>query len=395
MSKAILDKNNKLILPDDFLRRNHLLKDQEWWVNQRDGSVILLPRVPDLRKVYIEPTTLCNLKCHTCIRNVWENQGGHMRIEVFLDLIEQFGEFPQLERVVFMGFGEPFLHPQILQMIQLVRERNLDVTIISNGLLLDKPILQEIINLRVDRLVISLDGVTPETYAGVRGASLASVLENIRTLNDVKSEMGSLFPALGIEFVALKSNIPELERMSELASRLNASSVLVSNVLAYTDEMRDEILYGYEPRLPLKSGSWPVRADAWVMWGTLNLPRMQWGAEQRCRFINDRATVIGWDGSVLPCLALSHFYSYLTVDGQRKQVKRYPMGNITHTPLLEIWTSEDYCRFRGEVRDFHFPSCPNCDLRDNCDLREKNEACWGWNPSCADCLWAQDIIRCP
>jgi MoaA/NifB/PqqE/SkfB family radical SAM enzyme len=71
------------------------------------------------------------------------------------------------------------------------------------------------------------------------------------------------------------------------------------------------------------------------------------------------------------------------------------MGNITHTPLLEIWTSEDYCRFRGEVRDFHFPSCPNCDLRDNCDLREKNEACWGWNPSCADCLWAQDIIRCP
>ena len=220
MSKAILDKNNKLILPDDFLRRNHLLKDQEWWVNQRDGSVILLPRVPDLRKVYIEPTTLCNLKCHTCIRNVWENQGGHMRIEVFLNLIEQFGEFPQLERVVFMGFGEPFLHPQILQMVQLIRERNLDVTIISNGLLLDKPILQEIVNLRVDRLVISLDGVTPETYAGVRGASLASVLENIRTLNDVKSEIGSLFPALGIEFVALKSNIPELERMSELASRL-------------------------------------------------------------------------------------------------------------------------------------------------------------------------------
>jgi MoaA/NifB/PqqE/SkfB family radical SAM enzyme len=176
MSKAILDKNNKLILPDDFLRRNHLLKDQEWWVNQRDGSVILLPRVPDLRKVYIEPTTLCNLKCHTCIRNVWENQGGHMRIEVFLDLIEQFGEFPQLERIVFMGFGEPFLHPQILQMIQLVRERNLDVTIISNGLLLDKPVLLEIVKLRVDRLVISLDGVTPETYEGVRGASLASVL---------------------------------------------------------------------------------------------------------------------------------------------------------------------------------------------------------------------------
>ena len=395
MSKAVLGKDNNLILPERFLRRNHLLEDQEWWINQRDGSVILLPRVPDLRKLYIEPTTLCNLKCHTCIRNIWENQGGHMGMEIFHALMEQIGEFPQLDRVVFIGFGEPFMHPHILEMIGLVHQRNLDVTIITNGLLLDNSILREIVQLGVDRLVVSLDGVTPETYAGVRGASLAKVLDNIRSLNEIKSELGSLFPALGIEFVALESNITELDRMSELASRLNATSVLVSNVLAYTEEMRDEILYGYEPRLPFKARSWPVRADAWVMWGTLNLPRMQWGAEQRCRFVNDRAAVIGWDGNVAPCMALSHNYSYFTIDGQRKQVTRYELGNITQVPLLEIWTSEEYCRFRGEVRDFAFPSCPNCDLRNNCDLREKNMACWGWNPSCADCLWAQDIVRCP
>ncbi len=318
-----------------------------------------------------------------------------MGMKTFHTLMEQIGEFPQLDRVVFVGFGEPFTHPHILEMIASVQTRNLDVTLVSNGLLLDDSILREIVQLSVDRLVISLDGVTPETYAGVRGASLTKVLDNIRNLNEIKRELGSLFPALGIEFVALESNITELDRMSELASRLNASSVLVSNVLAYTDEMWDEILYGYEPRLPFKTGSWPVRADAWVMWGTLNLPRMQWGAEQRCRFVNDRAAVIGWDGNVAPCMALSHNYSYLTIDGQRKQVTRYELGNITQDSLLEIWTSEEYCRFRGEVREYNFPSCPNCDLRNNCDLREKNMACWGWNPSCADCLWAQDIVRCP
>lgn len=395
MSKAVLDKNNHLLLPEGFLRRNHLLENQEWWVNQRDGSLVLLPRVPDLRKLYIEPTTLCNLKCQTCIRNVWDSPGGHMEMDILHALLEQMRAFPQLERVVFVGFGEPFMHPSILEMIELVHQRDRDVTIISNGLLLDRAKLREIVKLRVDRLVISLDGVTPETYAGVRGASLSKVLDNIRILNEVKTELGSLFPALGIEFVALKSNIAELDRMSELASRLNAASVLVSNVLVYTDDMRDEVLYGFEPRLPLKSQSWPVRADAWVMWGTLNLPRMQWGAEQRCRFVNDRATVIGWDGNVSPCMALSHPYSYVTIDGHRKQVSRYELGDITQAPLLEIWTSEEYCRFRGEVRDFNFPSCPSCDLRDNCDLRKKNEACWGWNPSCADCLWAQDIVRCP
>jgi radical SAM protein with 4Fe4S-binding SPASM domain len=104
---------------------------------------------------------------------------------------------------------------------------------------------------------------------------------------------------------------------------------------------------------------------------------------------------VGWDGGVAPCYALSHNYSYFAIDGRKKQVSRYLLGNVNEQPLAETWISEEYMRFRGEVRGFHFPSCPNCDLRESCDLRERNEGCWGWNPSCADCLWAQDIVRCP
>jgi len=80
----------------------------------------------------------------------------------------------------------------------------------------------------------------------------------------------------------LKSNLVELAELTGLASRLNAARVLVSNVLPYTEEMRNEILYGYEPRPPFKASGWPVKADAWVMWGTLELPRMHWGAERSC-----------------------------------------------------------------------------------------------------------------
>jgi MoaA/NifB/PqqE/SkfB family radical SAM enzyme len=47
---------------------------------------------------------------------------------------------------------------------------------------------------------------------------------------------------------------------------------------------------------------------------------------------------------------------------------------------------EDYVRFRAQVRNFRFPSCVDCDIGDTCDVRESNEGCWGWNPSCADCL---------
>ncbi len=395
MPKAVMGEDGSIRLPEEFLHRHRASQDMEWWLNQRDSALILLPRLPDLRKLYLEPSTVCNLNCRTCIRNVWEDPKTHMEVEIFHQLMEQTKAFPELRRVVFSGLGEPLTHPHILEMVRPVRERGLAVTVGSNGLLLDRAMSRELVTLGVDRLVISLDGVTPETYADVRGAMMSQVLDNLRGLNEVKSELGSLTPALGIEFVALKSNIAELANLTGLASRLGAARVLVSNVLAYTDEMRDEILYGYEPRPPFNAGNWPVRADAWVMWGTLDLPRMHWGAEQRCRFVGDRAAVVGWDGHVAPCYALSHNYSYFTIDGQRKQVTRYDLGDISRGSLLEIWTSEDYCRFRSEVRDFHFPSCPDCDLRESCDLREGNEGCWGWNPSCADCLWAQDIVRCP
>jgi tungsten cofactor oxidoreducase radical SAM maturase len=326
---------------------------------------------------------------------VWDEPDEMMEIGTFYKLIEETKNFPQLQRIIFSGLGEPLTNHELVEMIRVSRERGLIVTLGSNGILLSKDILTEIVRLGVDRLVISLDGTKPETYSAIRGALISQVLDNIRILNEVKKKQKSFKPALCIEFVAQKSNIPELADLSGLANELGASRVLVSNALAYTKEMVDEIMYGYEPRAPLTSGSWPVKSGAWVTWGILDLPRMHWGSEQSCRFVKDRAVVIGCDGGVAPCYALSHNYSYFAIDGRHKQVERYSLGNINDQSLLDIWTSEEYCRFRNEVRDFNFPSCPDCDLRETCDLREQNGGCWGWNPSCADCLWAQDIIRCP
>ncbi len=395
MPKIVTDDQGRVALPEDFRQRRRLAAHAEYWLDEREGELILHPRVPDARKLYIEATSGCNLQCRTCIRNVWSDPQAKMPMELFQRIVDSLDGLPNLNRVVFTGFGEPLTHPDILDMIEAVRKRDLAVTVGSNGLLLKPQMARELVRLGVDRLVISVDGVKPETYADVRGAMLSQVLDNIRALNEAKRELGTLFPALGIEFVALKSNLAELAELTGLAARLNASRVLVSNVLPYTEEMRDEMLYGYEPRPPFKAGGWPVRADAWVMWGTLDLPRMHWGAERRCRFVQDRSIVVGWDGGVAPCYALSHNYTYFAIDGRKKQVSRYVLGNVNEQALAETWMSEDYVRFRSEVRGFHFPSCPNCDLRESCDLRERNEGCWGWNPSCADCLWAQDIVRCP
>jgi len=388
-------KSGNTQLPEDFLKRRNLPEDLECWMDAYDGSLVLHPRLPDVRKLYIEPTTCCNLHCRTCIRNVWDDPVQHMSYATFEKIVASLADLPNLERVVFTSFGEPLTNPRLLDMIARVREFDLKVTLGTNGLLLNQKVAEKLVRLGVDRVMVSIDGGKPETFAGVRGAMLSKVIDGIRGLNEAKQRLHSLFPSIGVEFVALRSNVSELDDLVRLSSDLNISRLLVSHVLPYTKELHEEAIYSYEPKPPFKASSWPARLDAWVTWATAEMPRMHWGAERYCRFVQDHAMVVAWDGGVSPCYALSHSYRYFTIDGIEKQVTRYVFDNVNRVPLVDIWTSEEYVLYRSAVKAYRFPSCPDCDLRETCDLRKENNGCWGWNPSCADCLWSQNIVRCP
>lgn len=385
----------RIALPEDFLNRRHYPAQMDYWLSERNGELVFNPCLPDIKKLYIEPTTACNLICRTCIRNSWGVPLGYMSSQTFNRLTDSLSKLPFLKKVVFAGFGEPLSHPRIIDMIETVRNHNLSVMIATNGLLLNRAMSTELVRLGVDRINVSVDGADPKTFQDIRGARLGQVAENIQVFNEVKTHLGSLHPSLGLEFVAMRSNISELKDLARLASKWSVSDLLVTNILPYTEDMLSEVLYSYVPVEPNRTNNWSIRLGAWLSWATDDLPRMHWGAGRRCRFIGDHSTVVGYDGSVLPCLALSHSYSYLAIDGCKKQVSRYSLGNINQLSLAEIWMQEEYVLFRSDVKAYHFPSCPDCDLRETCDLRQQNEGCWGWNPSCADCLWAQDIIRCP
>jgi len=231
-------------------------------------------------------------------------------MDTFQRLVDSLDGLTDLKRVVFTGFGEPLTHPNILEMIEAVRKRDLAVRRRLQRVAAQAGRGRELVKLGVDRLVVSVDGAKPETYAEIRGAMLAQVLGNLRGLNEAKRELGSLFPALGIEFVVLKSNLAELAELTgtgfavECVSRPRQQRAALHG----RDARRNPLRLRAAPAF--QSGGWPVKADAWVMWGTLELPRMHWGAERRCRFVQDKSLVVGWDGGVAPCYALSHNYSY-------------------------------------------------------------------------------------
>ncbi len=188
--QVTIDEQGRLALPDTIRRRARADSANGYWLEQREGELILHPRRPDVRKLNLEPTTGCNLHCRTCIRNVWEDPAALMSMTTFERVAASLDTLPDLKRVIFTGFGEPLSHPHILEMIEAVRKRDLAVTIGSNGLLLNAEMARALVQLGIDRLVVSVDGVKPETYADIRGATLSTVLNNIRTLNEMKRELG-------------------------------------------------------------------------------------------------------------------------------------------------------------------------------------------------------------
>lgn len=389
--KIIVGKDGQVRLPEQYIDRYKLTEGTELYLKSSEEGFTVCRPMPDIRKIYIEPTTRCNLNCITCVRNVWSDEPGDMNMETFHRIIEQLSVFAHLRAVTFGGFGEPLYHPHILEMVRQVKALDVELTISTNGVLLGE-LAEELVSSGVNNIIVSIDSINPQDFASIRrGASLNDVVNNIKILDDVKQRRRSVNPTIGIEFVAMRRNIHEIAILSKLANAVRAAFVVITNVLPHTKEMAKEILYDGTGEL-LKEIGWPVADGAWLAWGATRRPKMRWGANRHCRFVAENACVIGWDGGVSPCYALMHSYPYY-IFNRKKQVTRYVLGNVRHDDLFSIWMSEEYAGFRNTVRTFDFPSCVDCGLA--CDIAERNEDCWLNAPSCADCLWAQDIIKCP
>ena len=141
-----------------------------------------------LRKLYIEPSTLCNLNCKMCFRHTWFDESfGHMRMEDYRRALDTMP--PTVETVFFGGMGEPLFHPEILEMVALASAKGVEVELLTNGTLLSEAMITGLIDAGLDRLWISIDDL--ETDSSINSSSDAAsdhsghahsgqVLSNIR-----------------------------------------------------------------------------------------------------------------------------------------------------------------------------------------------------------------------
>ena len=243
--KMMLDDQKKpFLIPERVAAQYGITRRSEIIADNEENVLLLRPTTDLLAKLYIEPTSNCNLHCRTCIRNSWDEPTGMMDKEAFERIIVGIEKLPLRPTVFFGGFGEPLSHPEIVEMIRRANVIGSRTELITNGTLLTEGMSRSLIQAGLDRLWVSLDGATPSSYSDVRlGAELPRVLANIERFSDVRRKRRVKAPQLGIAFVAMKRNIADLPALLRLAQELGASAFHVSHVLPYTRALLDEALY--------------------------------------------------------------------------------------------------------------------------------------------------------
>lgn len=131
--------------------------------------------------LFVEPTNHCNLSCFMCPHGKMRRDKGLMDIELFREIMGQAASGGT--RALILHFmGESLIHPRLPEFISLARRRGFYVQLSTNGTLLTRDKVGEILAAGPNLISIDFDGDSPEAYEAARsGARFGTVLGNIKT----------------------------------------------------------------------------------------------------------------------------------------------------------------------------------------------------------------------
>lgn len=377
--------------------------------DRKPGEMPLYPE-----RLYIEPTSLCNLNCEMCFRKAWINESfGNIKTDAVLSVMDEPIFLEHVKTVFFGGMGEPLIHPDIMKMISAAKERGKQVEIITNGTSLKNEIPQKLVSLGVDKLWVSIDSFDPDGYGKIQvGSNFGEVVRNMEAFNEARRGSET---KLGLTFVVMKSNILQLMEFEKFADYILADDVNISNMIPNTQPMEAETLayqtvfedyihphyYDKEKTLVamvrmteddlVENPGIEKLLDSYrtLLWRGKPLLRR----ENYCKFIREGQCFIRWDGEVMPCMGMLHS-AHTFLHGTKRTVMSHSFGSIHSSAFTEIWDSEAYRHFRDRVAAYNFAPCYCCG---GCLRREGNadDCISSDGPVCGACLWGQDVARCP
>lgn len=156
----------------------------------RNNLIDILPLDTPL-VIQVFPIYACNFKCFYCgVFNkpkedrFFISDKVSMEVDLFKSFVDGCSFKHKIKVLRFVGVGEPLLHPDLSDMVKYAKdsEKFSTIEIITNGSLLNKKVSDNLTEAGLDRLVVSLQGVTSEAYKKVSNVYIdfLSIVDNIK-----------------------------------------------------------------------------------------------------------------------------------------------------------------------------------------------------------------------
>lgn len=254
-------------------------------------------------KILVEPTNACNLRCIMCPRTKMNRKVGNMDLSLFKKIVDESKDF--VKEYQLSQNGEPLMNNKIFEMIKYARSNGVFTSFFSNGTLLDESKGRKIIDSGLDRILITIDGATKETYEKIRvNANFERTVSNIENFLKLKSELGSKKPEFILQIIKMKETESEIPRFIEKFKHLPVDHI---RVRPFDTWAGDADVIKHAPSKIVKRS----RVACTQLWTTMP---------------------ILWDGRVVPCC---RDYDGFVV-----------LGDVSKSHVFDVWNGPKAKSFR-------------------------------------------------
>ncbi len=272
--------------------------------------------------ISIEPTTACNLRCPECPSGLrsFTRPRGSLERDFFRQTIDQLA--PTTFSLTFYFQGEPFLHPQFLDMVDYADRKGLYTVTSTNGHFLDDQVAERTVRSGLKRLIISIDGATQETYQAYRKeGQLSQVIAGAKKVIKWRRTLGSTSPYVIFQFLVVRPNEHEIPAVEALAAEIGVDEVKLKTAQIYDYQQGNALIPSNERfsrYIRQSDGTYRAKQkmedSCWKMW---------------------HSAVITWDGRVVPCC----FDKDAT----------HQLGSLRDRSFQDIWRGAAYRQFRAQL----------------------------------------------
>lgn len=269
----------------------------------------------------IEPTNYCNLMCPECPSGTGEltRPFGMISLDNFKKIIDQISSTGFYVQLFFQG--EPYLHKKLNEMIEYAQNKNIYISVSTNGNLISNKNIDKVMSNPPDKIIFSLDGLDEESYQNYRvGGTFKQADEALKLLIDSKKRMNLKKPYVELQFIVMKQNEHLLEEVNSYGKNREVDRLVFKTMQVSSFENALKFL----PK-DRKYSRYVINNNEYKLKGKqLNHCFAIW-----------RTAVITWDNNMVPCCF--------------DKDARYILGDLTQSSVREIWHSKSYQMFRQNV----------------------------------------------